>query len=151
MADPPISGSARPQPGQPGPVRRLTFEYDGDQIRLVSEQHVRMIVPPSPPPDQADALGGFQVLLRDQQDQPVLRFSRSNPIRHDAEVFSPPGADQSIARVPVERPRGSFVLLVPDVPGASTLELVGPSASADALREQPRSLARFALRPFEGR
>ena len=150
MADPPI-GSARPQPGQPGPVRRLTFEYDGDQIRLVSEQHVRMIMPPSPPPEQSDALGGFEVLLRDQQDQPVLRFSRTNPIRHDAEVFSPPGADQSIARVPVDRPRGSFVLLVPDVPGAITLELVGSPASPDALREQPRSLARFALKPFEGR
>jgi hypothetical protein len=149
MADPPIGGNVQPQPAQPGPVRRLTFEYDGDQIRLVSEQHVRMIVPP--PPGQADALGGFEVLLRDQQDQPVLRFSRTNPIRHDAEVFSPPGADQSIARVPVDRPKGSFVLLVPDVPGASTLELVGPSASAGALREQPRSLARFALKPFEGR
>ena len=110
-----------------------------------------MIVPPSPPPEQANALGGFEVLLRDQQNQPVLRFSRSNPIRHDAEVFSPPGADQWIARVPVDRPRGSFVLLVPDVPGASTLELIGPSASVNAFREQPRSLARFALRPFEGR
>jgi hypothetical protein len=151
MADPPTSGNVQPQPAQPGPVRRLTFEYDGDQIRLVSEQHVRMIVPPSPPPEQADALGGFEVLLRDQQDRPVLRFSRTNPIRHDAEVFSPPGTDQSIARVPVDRLRGSFVLLVPDVPGASTLELVGPSASADALRAQPRSLARFTLRPFEGR
>jgi hypothetical protein len=150
MADRPTGGNIQPQPAQPGPVRRLTFEYDGDQIRLVSEQHVRMIVPPSPP-EQADALGGFQVLLRDQQDQPVLRFSRTNPIRHDAEVFSPPGADQSIARVPVDRPKGSFVLLVPDVPGARTLELVGPPASAAALREQPRSLARFALKPFEGR
>jgi hypothetical protein len=147
MADRPTGGNIQPQPAQPGPVRRLTFEYDGDQIRLVSEQHVRMIVPP----EQADALGGFQVLLRDQQDQPVLRFSRTNPIRHDAEVFSPPGADQSIARVPVDRPKGSFVLLVPDVPGARTLELVGPPASAAALREQPRSLARFALKPFEGR
>jgi hypothetical protein len=148
MADRPTGGNIQPQPAQPGPVRRLTFEYDGDQIRLVSEQHVRMIVPP---PEQADALVGFQVLLRDQQDQPVLRFSRTNPIRHDAEVFSPPGADQSIARVPVDRPKGSFVLLVPDVPGARTLELVGPPASAAALREQPRSLARFALKPFEGR
>ena len=151
MADRPTGGNIQPQPAQPGPVRRLTFEYDGDQIRLVSEQHVRMIVPPAPPPEQADALGGFQVLLRDQQDQPVLRFSRTNPIRHDAEVFSPPGADQSIARVPVDRPKGSFVLLVPDVPGARTLELVGTPASAAALREQPRSLARFALKPFEGR
>jgi hypothetical protein len=151
MADRPTGGNVQPQPARPGPVRRLTFEYDGDQIRLVSEQHVRMIVPPSQPAEQADALGAFQVLLRDQQDQPVLRFARANPIRRDAEVFSPPGADQSIARVPVDRPKGSFVLLVPDVPGAATLELVGPPPSANALREQPRSLARFALKPFEGR
>ena len=151
MADRPTSGNVQPQPAQPGPVRRLTFEYDGDQIRLVSEQHVRMIVPPSPPPEQADALGGFQVLLRDEQDQPVFRLTRTSPIPRDAEVFSPPGAERSIERTPVDRPKGAFVLLVPDVPGAKTLELVGPPGSADALREQPQSLARFPLRPFEGR
>src|SRR5262245_51901403 len=110
MADRPISGSAPPPPAQPGPVRRLTFEYDGDQIRLVSEQHVRMIVPSSQPPEQAGAAGGLQVLLRDQQDQPVLRLARSNPIQHDAEVFSPPGAERSIERAPVDRPKGSCVL-----------------------------------------
>jgi hypothetical protein len=151
MADHPIGGNARPQPAQPGPVRRLTFEYDGDQIRLVSEQHVRMIVPPSQPLEQADELGGFHVLLRDKLDRPVYRFTRTSPIRHDAEVFSKPGTQRSIERTPVDRPKGAFVVLVPDVPGAKTLELVGHPPRTEAHLERPQSLARFDLKPFEGK
>ncbi|MDB5071283.1 MAG: hypothetical protein JWM87_2394 [Candidatus Eremiobacteraeota bacterium] len=138
------------QPAQPGPVRRLTFEYDGDEIWLISEQHVRMIVPPSQPLENADALAGFNVVLRDEQNRPVYRFARTSPIRHDAEVFSEPGTDESIQRVPVDHPKGAFVLLVPDVPGAKSLELVGHPPRADAFREQPQRLARFELKPFEG-
>jgi hypothetical protein len=145
------SGDAPLQPPQSGPVRRLTFEYDGDRIRLISEQHVRMIVPPTQPLDQADGVGGFSVLLRDERDRPVYRFTRTSPIRHDAEVFSEPGRERSIERVPVEHPKGAFVVLVPDVPGAKTLELVGQPLRADAFREQPQSLARFELKPFEGK
>jgi hypothetical protein len=135
---------------QPGPVRRLTFAYEGDTISLVSEQHVQMIVPPTQPLNQVD-VAGFSVLLRDQQDKPLYRFTRTSPIRYDAEVFSEPGAERSIERVPVAYPKGSFVLLVPDVPGAKTLELVDHPQRADALRERPRSLARFELKPFEGK
>src|SRR5438270_2413509 len=138
-------------PARPGTVRRLTFAYDGDRIELVSEQHVRMIVPPSEPVEELDRLGGFHVVLRDQQDRPVYRATRANPIQHDTEVFNEPGAEPSVHRVPIERPKGAFVVLVPDVPGARTLEFVGPPLRAAALHEQPRTLARFELKPFEGR
>jgi hypothetical protein len=147
----PNSGSGPVPPAQPGPVRRLTFEYDGDQIRLVSEQHVRMIAPPSQPLEQAEALGGFHVLVRDEQERPVYRFTRTSPIKHDAEVFNEPGAERSVQRVAVDHPKGAFVVLVPEVPGAKTVELVGHPPRADAFREQPTTLARFELKPFEGK
>ena len=160
MADQPTSGNARP--AQPGPVRRMTFEYDGDQIRLVSEQHVRMIVPPSQPLEQTSTHGSLQVLLRDHQNQLVHRSMRNSPIRHDTEVFSPPGMERSVERMPVARPKGTFVLLVPDVQGAETLELVGhpppppgmglatPEGRAASLAA-PQTLARFTLKPFKGK
>lgn len=153
MAD--DQGGNRPvQPRQPGPVRRMTFSYNGDKIELVSEQHVQMILPPSQPVEQLDSLAGFHVVLRNQQDQAVYRATRTNPIRHDAEVFNEPGTERSVHRVPVERPKGTFVVLVPDVPGATALEFLGhPRSTAgmllvDAPRQQ--SLARFNLKPFEG-
>jgi hypothetical protein len=150
MTDEPNSGTPPLQPAQPGPVRRLTFEYEGDQIRLVSEQHVRMIVPPSQPLEQAETLGGFHVLLRDQRGEQVYRFTRTSPIQHDAEVFNEPQSERSVERVPVGRPKGAFVVLVPDVPGAKTLELVGPPPRPDAFQERSYTLARIELKPFEG-
>jgi hypothetical protein len=151
MNDDSTGGKAPVQPAQPGPVRRMTFEYDGDQIKLVSEQHVQMIVPPSQPLEQQPhEVSGFSVLLRNRQEQPVYRFTRTSPIQHDAEVFNPPGADDSITRVPVEKPQGAFVVLVPDVPGAKTLELVGHPPQPNMFGAQPQSLARFELKPFEG-
>ena len=135
---------------EPGPVRRMTFEYDGAAIRLVSEQHVQMIVPPSQPLEQADAFAGFHVLLRDGQNQMVYRFTRTSPVQNDAEVFSQPGSNRSVERAAVDHPTGAFVLLVPDVPGATTLELVSHPLRPDAFNEPPQSIARFELKPFEG-
>jgi hypothetical protein len=150
MADNSTSGNVPSQPAQPGPVRRMTFEYDGDQIRLADEQHVQMIVPPSQPLEQTQPVAGFSVLLRDQQERPVYRFTRTSPMQHDAEVFGEPGADDSITRVGVDRPKGTFVVLVPDVPGAKALELVGHPPQPNAFSAEPQYLARFELKPFEG-
>lgn len=149
-------------PPAPGPVRRLTFEYDGDSVQLVSEQHVRMIVPPSQPVEHVPSPNALAVVMRDAKEQLVYRFAHSSPLRHDAEVFGddPYGKPQ---RVAVERPKGTFVLLVPDVPGAQTLELVapprppGPEAlqpGARQLRREtpptaPQTLVRVKLRPYE--
>ena len=145
-------------PPAPGPVRRLTFEYDGDSVQLVSEQHVRMIVPPSQPVEHAPSPNALAVVMRDAKEQPVYQFAHTSPLRHDAEVFGddPYGKPQ---RVAVERPKGTFVLLVPDVPGAQTLELVAPprpagpatlQPGARQLRpEAPQTLVRMKLRPYE--
>lgn len=160
MTQPPGGRDAAPQPAQPGPVRRMTFAYDGDRIELIAEHHVQLIVPPTEPLDQAGAVSGLTVVLRDQKDQPVYRATPASAIPQDVEVFNPPGSRDSITRVPVDQPKGAFFVLVPDVPGAKTLEFVGPALRPDALspdplhggavRAQPRSLARFELKPFEG-
>ena len=139
------------QPAQAGPVLRLTFEYDGDQIRLVSQQHVRMIIPPSQPLGQTVEASGFQVLLRDEQGRPLYRLTRTSPLKHDTEVFNEPGAERSIERTPASRPTGSFVVLVPELPGANTLEFVGQPLRPDALSAQSQSLGRFELNPPQRR
>ena len=129
-------------------MRRLTFEYDGDRISLVSEQHVQLIVPPSQPLDQAESESGFTVILRDGQGGPLYRLTRSSPTKHDAEVFNQEG-DRTIERVTVEHPKGAFTILVPDVEGAETVELFGQPLRPQAHHENPQSLASFRLRPFQ--
>jgi hypothetical protein len=139
-----VSANASSLP-RPGPVRRLTFEYDGDQISLVSEQHVDLIVPPSQPLDSAESDSGFTVILRDGQGKPLYRQTGSSPMAHDAEVFA---EDGTIQRVEVDRPKGAFTFLVPHVEGAETVELFGHPLRPQAHLESPRSLARFKVRPF---
>jgi hypothetical protein len=57
---------------------------------------------------------------------------------------------RSLHRVAVEEPQGTFVLLVPHVEGATSVELIGPSRAEDDRAREPRSLARFPLLPPQG-
>jgi hypothetical protein len=132
--------------GRPGPVHRLTFDYEGDRISLVSDQVVKMIGPPGQPLDEAETSAGFSVIVRDAADRALYRRTGSSPIRSDAEVFSD-DPSTPLHRVPVQEPRGTFVMLVPHVEGAVSVELVGqPSGRPERFRES-RRLARFPLNP----
>jgi hypothetical protein len=142
-----VNASVPPLPS-PGPVRRLTFGYDGDRVSLVSERHVQLIVPPTQPLDRAESDSGFTVILRDAEGKPLYRLTRTSPMRHDAEVFSETG-DRTVERVGLDRPNGAFTVLVPDIEGAETVELFGHPMRPQAHLEQPRSLASFRLRSFE--
>jgi hypothetical protein len=134
----------RPLP-QPEPVLRLTFGYEGDKITLLSEQEVTMIAPPSHPLERVESTSGFSVIVRDASGNPVYRRVVENPVRHDVEVFSP-DPKQSIRRVSVQRPKGTFVILIPGIKGAQTLEFFGPPLRPQAHREPPQMLARFTLK-----
>src|SRR5262249_35241738 len=129
---------------EPGPVRRLTFAYDGDQITLVADQRVTMIAPPSHSLERVESTPGFAVILRDASGIPVYRRVLENPVRHDVEVFSP-DPKESVRQMPAQHPKGVFVVLVPEIAGAQSLELFGSPLRAEAHREPPRMLARFAL------
>jgi hypothetical protein len=131
-------------PAQPGPVHRLTFAYEGDQIRLVGDQVVRMVVPPTRGLDEAGTLAGFSVILRDANNRPLYHFVRTSPMRHDAEVFAT-DPSRTLHRVDVQEPRGTFTVLVPHVDGAASVELAGHARASDANVSEPRVLAKFPL------
>jgi hypothetical protein len=101
---------------------RVVFEYEGDQIRKVSQQRIEMSAPPSHSIEGHQNEVGFWYELRDANDKPVYRRVIQNPIQSTAEVFSPDG---SIVRRPVEKPRGVFHIVVPEISEAATLVLVG--------------------------
>jgi len=128
-----------------GRALRLTFRYEGDRVELVSSQPVEMLLPPSHAVDEGEGQSGFWFTLRAADDRPVYRRVTHSPIRRDVEVFSPePG--ENIRRVPVDRPSGTFVLLVPDVEDARVLTLHDSAGEARALAGPAREIARFELR-----
>lgn len=127
-------------------MRRLTFEYDGDEIKLVSNQAVTMIVPPTQPLDAAPTHGALSLVVRDQGNNPLYRATHESPIRHDAEVFSPEGGGTA-QRVAVAHPKGAFTVLVPDLPAAHQVELVGHPLKPEAHTEPPQPLGTYSLKP----
>jgi hypothetical protein len=121
------------QPGSGRAARsvRLIFSYDGDDVRLESRQPVEMLAPPSDPVEGYANQLGFWTEVRDAQGSVLHRQVLHNPVRRDTEVFSP-DPEHSIARVPIERPHGVFWVVVPLVPGADHVALMGPAATATA-------------------
>src|SRR5579863_3670397 len=140
---------APPAQHMPGPVpaRRLTFSYEGDTVRLVSEQRTTMILPPSQSPDEVERQAGFTVMLRDERGQPVYARAMSNPIQFDREIFDKDPA-RSIRREANPQPRGTFVVLVPALANALRLEFFGPPLKPKAHLESRRRLASFELQPL---
>ena len=131
---------------RPGPVHRLTFDYDRDQLRLVSDQIVNMISPPSHSLDESEPLAGFSVIVRDAAGRALYRFTRSSPIRDDVEVFSDDPFTSSVHRESVGERRGTFVMLVPHIEGAVSVELAGQPVDGSGRFSEARRLASFSLR-----
>ena len=104
---------------------RLTFAYRGTQIRLVGVERIAMIVPASIDETTDATTSGYSFALLDANGRAIYRRPLHNPIRIDAEVFSP-GKDRPIERVPMSTSEGRFTLLVPDLPDAHGFSLSGP-------------------------
>jgi hypothetical protein len=106
------SQSVKPAAESPKAMR-LTFSYQGDQVKLVSQQPVEMTVPPSDPVKGYEEHKGFWAELKSAQDKTLYRRVLHNPTRNDAEVFSD-DPEQSISRQPAPKRKGVFTVVVPD-------------------------------------
>lgn len=129
---------------------RLIFEYEGDQVRLISQQLVDMAI------TGADIVqtdhSGFYVESRSTAGEMLARVAAHNVFSGSAEVF-PQDPAEPITRVDVARPKGAFTVLVPAPAAADHVTLVritaGPSASrqpgAIATPAQVTDVASFPL------
>lgn len=137
---------------------RLIFEYDGDEVRLVSQQPVDMAVTGA---DLAQAHhAGMFVDARDKSNRTVARVHAHGAGENTVEVF-PEKAGEPITRVPIARPRGAFSVVLPAPkaaarvavvrvqPGAAPPAAPGARAPEGAARAAPElqttELASFAL------
>jgi hypothetical protein len=111
---------------------RLTFAYDGNDVKLVRSQRVAMVTPPSVTPAPEKGHSGYWFEVRDVKGARLYHRAVHDPIRTDVEVFSDDPV-QTITRVPIAKPKGQFTLLVPDLPDAHSFHLFGTPAGAKGL------------------
>jgi hypothetical protein len=140
--------SLRGRGGTPRAVR-LTFTYEGDEVRLASRQPVEMIAPPGD--ELSGREQGFWIEVRDGKDDTLHRLVMEDPLSRDVEVFSP-DPERSVYRAPVEEPSGIFVVVVPDLEEADHVALMSSGAPGAAGGVSPEAagpaaeFARFPLR-----
>lgn len=121
-----------------GPTRaiRLTLVQDGNNLKVVSRQSVRMRLPESDPTYGFEGRSGFWVELRSAAQECVYRRSMPNPLEDDIEAPSgDPERPFTRARAPAtER---VFVLLVPDTDEGRELVLSASPRGARAGKARP--------------
>lgn len=124
---------------------RMVFAYDGNDITVTSRQRFETIAPPSEPLNvRVEGRSGFWAEVRDEEENPLYRQLMHDPMPRSVEVFSE-DAERSIARVPIESPSGSFVVVIPVISGADHLVLIGTPFEEPSLLATPRVIARFSL------
>jgi hypothetical protein len=122
---------------------RLTFAYDGDDVKLLSQQPTEMIVPSTDALKGYGTEKGFWAELRSGSDKTLYRTVMHNPTKNDAEVF-PGTPNEGISRVPAPKRKGVFVVVVPDTEKGeevilcrSAPETKGPTKGIRALASKP--------------
>jgi hypothetical protein len=103
------------------PSVRLIFEYEGDKVRLVSQQPVDVAVTgfDLPLTDQA----AYHVESRDENDKTLARVPARNALERSAEVF-PEHPGEPIVRHDVPVPKGAFTVVIPAPPATHHVTLV---------------------------
>jgi hypothetical protein len=123
---------------------RLTFSYEGGTVRLVSSQSIEMKPPPAEPEPIKEGQAGFWYELVDADGRQLYQRVVHNPIRVEDEIYSSePNA--AILRRKIEVPRGTFELLVPNVPGAHSVILFSSPLEPAESGRPAAELARFRL------
>jgi len=106
---------------QPAKAVRLIFEYEGEAVRLISQQPVEMVIPDADI-SAADRPAHF-VDMRDASGKTLARVMARGAFLTSAEVF-PERPGDPITRVDIDVPKGAFTVVVPVTDNADHVTLV---------------------------
>ena len=127
---------------------RVIVEVENGAFTLIDAQHVEMPAPAVPATD-APVAEGVYAELRNERDETLLQRSLEPQLESGAEVFAPYGAPRRVEGPPRKQ---TVMLVLPD-DDIDAREIVflrgaerGGARIANESVEQPRELARFALR-----
>ena len=137
------TSKARKASPESNKAMRLTFSYDGNDVKLLSQQRIEMIVPSSDAVKGYGTHKGFWAELRSGRDKTLYRTVMHNPTKNDAEVF-PGTPNEGISREPAPKRKGVFVVVVPDTDEGEQVILCrskpaikGPTKGIRALASTP--------------
>ena len=143
---------------QPQRAVRLIFEYDGDEVRLVSEHPVEMVVTEADTAQPRSA--GYYVDARDTAGRTVARVAAHTAFAGSMEVF-PEQPGEPITRIDAAA-KGAFTVVIPaprgtiawrssaSRPARRPLPARGERATRQAHRRSPSSRAFRCARIAEG-
>lgn len=115
----------------PPQALRVTFGYQGSQVRVLGSERVAMLVP-APAGDPPDAgQTGYWLAVRDVAGRVMYHQPLQDPLQTSVEVFAP-DPRQPITRMSNPVREGRFTAIVPDTPDAEVVELYGPPDPARA-------------------
>lgn len=100
---------------------RLIFEYEGEQVRLISQQPVDVAITGFDV--SRTERPGYYVDTRDSNGRTLARVPAREAFSRSTEVF-PEQPGQPITRVDVEGARGAFSVVVPVAAGADRVAVV---------------------------
>ena len=138
------------QPATAGSVRFI-FEYEGNQIRLVSRQEINVEPPRSDPKTAPAEQVGFWLEVRDAKLQVLHRQIMHDPVMTHPEVFSDESG-KTIVRSEVAAQKGAFSVVIPRIAGGDHLAFIRMDLQARAkvareLAAVPAGeIARFSLK-----
>ncbi len=138
------SAFVQPSQGQL-PSLRLTFEYEGRKVQLISQERVKVMSPPSEILHEYKGQSGFWYDVIDAQEHLLYRRAAQNPIQFDVEIFTD-DPEAPIVRRKIDNPHGQFSLLVPDMPEATALVFFSSPPEPEFAYEPAQESARFDLR-----
>jgi hypothetical protein len=115
----------------PARAVRLIFEYDGDQVSLVSQQPVDMAVPSFDVGQQRQQPGVY-VHARDDRGATLAAVPAPQAFSSSLEVF-PEQPGEPIVRVDMPRPHGAFTVVVPASDAARQIAVVRVSGAVSPI------------------
>jgi hypothetical protein len=121
--DKPSSISNSNQQKKSTKAKRLTFSYENNNIKLIDEQRIDKIIPPSTPLTELENKRvNFLLEVSDDKNNTLYRQVIENQIKRDIEIFSNE-PKESISRKELSEIKGVFSVVIPDQPEAESLDI----------------------------
>jgi hypothetical protein len=109
---------------------RLTFDYEQERLKVISEEKIEKIVPLFREIDDKES--GTWIELKDKKGNVLHTQAMDIPFGPDREVFSSDPEEPSITRENISDFKGTFSILIPDLSEVAEVEIFSSPVFSEA-------------------